>query len=253
MATNDVTDFYITIPSWTSSDYFALNSIGDFRIQLPQPLDLRGIWSVGLSQILYTHTWYNIENNKNQIYITVDGKNFTILVTEGKYKTEQALINQININIKEQIKHTPIKFEYNSQNFKCRITLPANCVLHFCYNLGKLLGFREITISHTTEGVFPINLNYNTQAIFIYCDIIEEQILGKEKWQLLKFMHVQDNKFGECVTQTYDNPQYITLSKKHFETVHIKICNQEKEVIHFQKGVNIIQLHFKLSKIPLFY
>ena len=254
MSSNETTEFYITIPSWASKSYFTHNSIGNFRVQLPQPIDLKGAWSVGISQIQYTKTWYNIEHNKNIIFITQNKDSHRIFITEGYYVSEEQLIGEINKNIREQtsIVHTILKYDLFSG--KCTIDLPSEAILYLGKYLGGILGFdNTLVLTGNQVSSAPVNLNYNCETIYIYCDLIEDQIVGEEKWKLINFFNVEKHPFGTSIHHTCVNPQYICLSKKNFETVHIQLCNQRKEVINFQKGVSIIQLHFKLTRIPLFY
>ena len=254
MTTHDTTEFYITIPSWSSSKYFKQNTLGDFRIQLPLPLDLKGDWCVGLSQILYSRTWYNVEPTKNILLYSVGDRIIRITISEGCYTSEEELINQINKNVNDQgVSNKSLYFSYNSHNGKCFIRLPDNATLSLGLNIANLLGFNQYILHESHESVNPVNLHYNIKAIYLYCDLIEDQIVGGEKWQMLRFLNVQNNTFGASVMHYYDNPQYISLAKKSFETINIKICNQNKDIINFKKGVSIIQLHFKLTKIPLFY
>ena len=51
---------YITLPSNASHDIFPENTPGSYKINLPYPVELNGKWEVGLSEIQYTKSWYNI-------------------------------------------------------------------------------------------------------------------------------------------------------------------------------------------------
>jgi hypothetical protein len=114
------------------------------------------------------------------------------------------------------------------------------------------LGVPEI-INNSQEGVNPINLNINTQAIYIFSDIIDEQLVGDQSWKLLRFLPSEIKHFGRVVAETFDTPQYLPVKTKQFQTIHMKVCNQDTEIIKFTRGVTVIQLHFKLTRIPLFY
>ena len=254
MTSNETTEFYVTIPSWASqSSYFSNNTIGNFRVQLPLPVDLKGVWSVGLSQIQYTKSWYNIEANRNIIFVTQSDTNYKIFITEGYYTSEEQLIKEINKNIQQQSNIPERVFKYDLHSGKCIVDIPDRTIFYIGKHLGSVLGFDNYTLTGKQESITPVNLNHNCEALYVYCDLIEDQIVGEEKWKLINFFNVEKNTFGTSVNHTCTNPQYVCLAKKNFETIHIKLCNQYKEVIYFQKGVSIVQLHFKLSKIPLFY
>ena len=55
-----MSDFYLTLPSNSSMDYYKGNSLANFTTQLPNAIDLTGDWEVGLVEIQYPHNWYNV-------------------------------------------------------------------------------------------------------------------------------------------------------------------------------------------------
>ena len=59
----DCTDF--TLPSNSSMQYFPDNKRSKFVTKLSRTLQLDGEWEVGLAEIVYPHTWYNIRKGKN--------------------------------------------------------------------------------------------------------------------------------------------------------------------------------------------
>ena len=52
-------EFYVTLPSNSSMQYFPDNKTSNFVTKLPRTLQLDGEWEVGLAEIVYPHTWYN--------------------------------------------------------------------------------------------------------------------------------------------------------------------------------------------------
>lgn len=52
--------FYITLPSIASLSVFKKNKSSHFKVDLPQHIDLEGPWEVGLCEISYPHTWFNL-------------------------------------------------------------------------------------------------------------------------------------------------------------------------------------------------
>jgi hypothetical protein len=245
-------EFYLTIPNWDSMDYYE-NTIGDFRIQLPYPIHLRGEWSVGLSQILYHQTWYNIEEGQNEIKIKNNQNFYNVEISAGFYENEVALIGEINKNISSTEIKADVSFHFNKYNNRCSINLPRNeWEVNLHEHLARILGLSNI-IHSTQEGIKPVNLHIHKQSIYIYCDIIGDQVIGGDSWKLLRFLPNETKAFGTIVSKVFDTPQYIPVQTKQFQSLHVKICNQHTEVIKFTRGISMIQLHFKLTRIPLFY
>ena len=48
-----MSDFYLTLPSNSSMDYYKGNSLVNFTTRLPNAIDLNGDWEVGLVEIRY--------------------------------------------------------------------------------------------------------------------------------------------------------------------------------------------------------
>ena len=55
--------FYITLPSNSLSK----NSAAEFVTTLPVNIHLDGDWDVGLSEIIYGNTWFNITSHNDKI------------------------------------------------------------------------------------------------------------------------------------------------------------------------------------------
>jgi hypothetical protein len=56
------THFPLTLPSNASLDVFPDNKTTEYRVKLPQPVELDGNWEVGLYSIFYPNTWYTLRN-----------------------------------------------------------------------------------------------------------------------------------------------------------------------------------------------
>ena len=64
-------EFYAMLPSNSSLQYFPDNKRSNFVTKLSRTLQLDGEWEVGLTEIVYPHTWYNIRGGKNSVEIYV--------------------------------------------------------------------------------------------------------------------------------------------------------------------------------------
>ena len=60
-------EFYVTLPSNSSMQYFPDNKTSNFVTKLSRTLQLDGEWEVGLAEIDYPHTWYNVHEGKNSV------------------------------------------------------------------------------------------------------------------------------------------------------------------------------------------
>lgn len=62
-------DFYITLPSNASMNYFPNNTQSSYRTKLVSPLTLSGEWEIGLVEIFFPRNWFNIGNHNNDYVI----------------------------------------------------------------------------------------------------------------------------------------------------------------------------------------
>lgn len=118
--------FYLTLPSNSSEAYYPDNTLTGFTTKLHNKISLQGEWEVGLSDIIFPRTWFNL--GKFQ-YVTircstsgssfnVGDKNFSpasfprdydlpeecfadILLSPGYFSNVEALVSELNraINI----------------------------------------------------------------------------------------------------------------------------------------------------------
>lgn len=56
-------DFYLTLQSDSSQTYYPENVVTHFRTHLKDRVELRGKWMVGLAEVIYPHTWNNIDDS----------------------------------------------------------------------------------------------------------------------------------------------------------------------------------------------
>ena len=80
-------DFYLYLPSNTKHTG---NTPGEFIVPLAQPYELVGEWEVGLMEIQYARTWYNVPSDQ---FVQVG--NTTILILEGIYADIGELIKNL--------------------------------------------------------------------------------------------------------------------------------------------------------------
>ena len=90
------TEFFVTLPSNSSMQYFPDNKTSNFETKLSRTPQLDGEWEVGLAEVNYSHTWCNIREGKNSVEIYVPGKWFQeISIQPGYYEKVQDVIDAL--------------------------------------------------------------------------------------------------------------------------------------------------------------
>lgn len=96
---------------------------------------------------------------------------------------------------------------------------------------------------------YTADLSQNLKQLFIYCDIVEPQIIGSNQLKLLRVIPVTSRQPAHYDKyQALWEPQrveYLKLSKKHFDTIEIQIRDALRDVYPFIRGRTVVKLHFK--------
>ena len=74
--------------------------------------------------------------------------------------------------------------------------------------------------------------------------------VGGDEAPLLRIVGV-DAKQGEIVRKTYDNPMYIPVRIKKFDTIEIDIKSNTGEHVPFQYSKSEVILHFRKQNSQL--
>ena len=98
-------------------------------------------------------------------------------------------------------------------------------------------------ITKTTESPYVADLTI-VSTIYMYCDIVEPQIVGDTSAQLLKSIPVE-GKFGDIIAKTFTNIQYVPIQTRSFEAVEILLRNDTSDPVPFERGKVVITLHFR--------
>ncbi|GFW89632.1 uncharacterized protein TNCV_1025161 [Trichonephila clavipes] len=145
--------FYVTLPSDSSMHFFPENKISHFKTQLPSPVCLKGEWEVGLSEIIYPHSWLNVnETNNYFLYKAGDGNISSTVkrtIDVGCYETMLDIISAVQLALPKN----PNRFTiiYNKATKRVKINAVQGSSLHL-ENLGELLGFKRNAIIIGKDG-----------------------------------------------------------------------------------------------------
>lgn len=254
--------FSIQLLSNSSMDMFPNNTAANFTVQLPRKIILNGKWRVVLTEIQHPAFFDNVtkKNNIVGVYNFVNGEpnkaeEFQIKI--GNYKDVQSLVNVINQGLNEIIKYKLI--EYNTASRRVKILKPEENqpilynAVHFENKLALQLGFtKEDNILKFDESPNPASVHYGLfDRMFIYCDIIDTQIIGHIEAQVLKILTCQNmNDDYSSYAKEFHNLEYVNVAKKEFDSIDINIKTITGEPMPFTHGTSILKLKFeKLSHI----
>jgi hypothetical protein len=274
-----MTQFYVTLPSNACMTTFPTNTVSNYTTRLPSPLELSGQWEVGLVEIIYPRTWYNVL--KGECYIDIlneRGENHIRLpMQEGYYSSANEIIDTIkailrgavegidigmgdtktkvviNLERKTGVTLEGIDIGLADRTRKVNVNLSRNIGLRLSPELAHILGFEKTKLGSGRQhiGVSAADVNRAYTSLFVYCDLVQESIVGDTKAPLLRTLNVE-GQYGDIVQKIYNNPIYVPLQKTHFDTVEINIKTENGQPVPFMSGKAIVTLHFRRSVNPYF-
>ncbi|GFY35304.1 uncharacterized protein TNCV_796601 [Trichonephila clavipes] len=215
----------------------AENKISHFKTQLPSPVCLKGEWEVGLSEIIYPHSWLNVnETNNYFLYKAGDGNISSTVkrtIDVGCYETMLDIISAVQLVLPKN----PNRFTiiYNKATKRVKINAVQGSSLHL-ENLGELLGFkRNAIIIGNMKSEFVADAWSNFSVFYVYSDLISPQIVGDTQAPLLRIVRTK-GKDGETISQYYDRPQYLPLVRHSFQTIQSELRLNSGDFVPFERG-----------------
>ena len=244
--------FYITLPNEKGA-LFPENTPWEYTTRLPRWIHLDNEWMIGLHSVSYTRQ-YIVEHFDTPISFTYAGSN-----QKGrKLKKYPATIREYIVNINESLKGSINNKEIE---FKLELDGKVTIVASSGYNVvltrdqAIILGFLSIDdeeevkeISETTEtGKHQANLHRKT-SIFIYCDIIEPQIVGDKTIPLLGIAPSETSDKAYEKIYTGENIRYIPVQTRSFQNIKIHLRSSTYEPMPFEHGRASVTLHLRPLK-----
>lgn len=116
-------DFYVTLPSNASMNYFPGNTQASYRTKLSSPLQLSEEWEVGLSEIIIPRNWFNIGEHNNDYSLTfkveqmrtADNKHYELTFNYDPDKNIDDFFLEINARIREVAEDAVVRFIPDSE------------------------------------------------------------------------------------------------------------------------------------------
>lgn len=268
--------FYVELSS--NASYFN-NTCAEFKNKIDLVQKLEGDWEVGIAEISYTKSWYNVRYNctlglekmhkpfvpffslaSTIGYVPVD-KRIGVL-RAGYYSSVSMIVNEINLELRgydnANIDYLP-KFYFDDAVTQLVSIKPGKnhdeeyILPYLSPELSEMLGFIKYDIQNTKYNQFnvilaerPADLTNGIRTMFIYSNLVMPQYIGDFRAKLLRTVEIPNNsKFGDQVVLNYDNIHYVPIMTNDFNEIEISIKDDMNENIRFTFGRTRIKLHFR--------
>lgn len=102
--------------------------------------------------------------------------------------------------------------------------------------------FDKEPLSPSTSFGFP-----GPEVVFVYTDIVKNQIVAEKHGGLLQFVPIQDSKKSVRQFVSFDSPAYLPLKPRdHVSTISIRLTDVNGDNIEIEKdNFTSVQLHFR--------
>ena len=243
--------FYITLPN-EKGTLFPENTPWEYTTRLPRWIQLDGEWMIGLHSVSYArqHITEHFDTPISFTYAGSVGKGAKL----KKYPTTiREYIVNINESLKGSITNKEIEFKLEL-NGKVTINVSSGYEVVLTRDQAIILGFCDVDdeeevreISATETGEHQPNLHRKT-SIFIYCDIVEPQIVGDKTIPLLGIAPSESS--GKVYEKTYtgENIRYIPVQTRSFQNIKIHLRSSTYEPIPFEHRRASVTLHLRPLK-----
>jgi hypothetical protein len=219
--TSDLTmsHFYITLPSDSSANYYPDNTIARFVTKLPERIRLEGEYEVALAEIIYPHTWYNVDNEDEKYWVATLGvgrnRMQTVYLPSGYYESGSDIATVLNREFSPLVQDVKVEFSYSESidRFSLSVQARGSQIFGMSEDLQRYMGFDLSTISldpvsFGTMAKQAFDVNRGLNLLYVYCDVATHTIVGDTNTPLLRTCNVTGKHGNSCVTLTFNRITY---------------------------------------------
>ena len=235
-------EFFVTVRSIDSMDYFPTNTCADFNVRLPYKIGLDGRWKVCVNEIWVSKQWFNLESA--WIRLSVGENDFgECPLLDGYYDDNLTVIHELNrlVNLKSP---GSVTFGLNQVNQTAFINTIENVKLTLSENICRLIGhdYGE-HIPKDWVGQKGMDINEGFRMMLVCSDLIYAQLFSDNVMNVMKMIDSSYQYYGEIV---HDNiaSHRARVCKDTFDTIHVQIRNEYGKIFKCVGGSCAIHLHF---------
>ena len=243
----------MTLPSNACLDVFPKNTLSSYKINLPKALYLKHDYEVALAEIHYPVSWRTFADVNSYSFIVADNEKRTFhhdFVPNAFYENVPEFVRAINTAlknflVKDGTESDSIVLDCNKLEQKVRVRTSSKYSIQFSKEACQVLGLDFLWYSGLSEwGNFIYNISRGFHALYVYCSVVEPQIVGDVYAPLLRTV-AAEQKRGQYVIKAYGKPHYVRINTKEIHTIEINIKDDTGADVSFTFGKVICKLHFR--------
>ena len=195
------THFHVILPSDSSIQYYPNNTVAKYVTKLSERISLDGEYELGLSEIIYPYSWYNVDNTSSNLWLDIvkladDPNSYDKPlerheISSGYYGDGLSFAKNITgaaANIFDW-DDCVVQFTFNDSSRKLVMLLRCgqNIVLNMSSEFMTKFGFDHTGPYKTGSynAACALDLNAGVNLMYVYCDIAAYTAVGDTKAPLL--------------------------------------------------------------------
>jgi hypothetical protein len=133
---------------------------------------------------------------------------------------------------------------------KNNITTEIKLYIEFEEFLTKMLGFSRNLSCENGHAENIIDIFGQVHILYIYSDIVSPISVGAKKVPLLQMITLNNpnniyKHLGSLNTVTFENPMWVPVSRRIFDTISIDLRDDAGNLIQFESGKVVATLQFR--------
>lgn len=256
-------DYYITLPSNTFAPENPSNVTSNYNITLQQPMEFHDLnYEVGLAEIIYCKSWYNIPKPLTKIFYSRTPKFQSQILTDDVYlpitkdvvscEEMEVLLNKS----KPRFIKSTFKFDPKSRRFGLSLNEHERINIHPV--LATKLGFRRNKFQWDEKSELPQgsivaelepDLEAGLRTIFVYTDIIKSQLVGNDQLPLIRIITPKSAAHGDTIQESFNPIYYFGIARRSIQSINIRLADEHGDNIPFEFGNVIVKLHLRKRRL----
>ena len=215
-------------------------------------MDLDGTWEIGLAEIQYRHSWYNVKNKKAWLkvhfYKESELQKHLVLLPDGYYSSAKRIIKAIDGKKHRTELKNKFHMFFSEINHKIDMKVKKDCQVIISLLLQSMLGLRQAIFpagEYVSDWVADVKKGLN--SLYVYCPLVEPRMVRDAQVPLLRIVPVE-GRDGEMITRVFDPIQYCPLLQRRIQTVEIDIRDDTGSIVPFERGRVVVTLQCRKRK-----
>lgn len=277
--------FYLTLPSNSSSVYYPDNTVANYKTQLSRTVQLPGVWKVAVVEVHFPCSFLTVDDN-TVIYVyktisarpTYAGKLLTeddsqqqptfirgmdvqglkiyktknvepAIITAklpaGNYTNIEEVIDSLN-SLQKLAGH--VSFEYDMKKVEIIVGEHIDQI-EMSHRLALQLGFDpgENDLKSNNKSIRPANMLLGLPSqMYVYCDIVEPQLIGDTMAPLLQIINIDTTNY------VYGANKCVQFSSPHYVPL-MKSSFESLEIDLRDHTGSLLPFHFGTSCVKLHF